>query len=68
MIPHTPSKDCGQTGKTNHGDGRYSILVNAGKGADKDCDRADMLDDQGGISYQRPEIVRAMLWVELKVV
>ena len=56
-VPEYPAKDSGRAAATHHCDRGNALLVYADEGTDEYGDGGDMLDDDGRVCDQRPEIV-----------
>lgn len=62
-IPEQPADEGREAAQPHHGHGADAFSENADEADDKDDDGADVLDDDGGIGNQRPEII----WLETRV-
>ena len=56
-VPEYPAKDSGRAAATHHCDWGNALLVYANERTDEYGDGGDMLDDDGRVCDQRPEIV-----------
>ena len=66
-IPHQPRNYGGGGGAPGDCDGRNALLVYSDKTADEDCDGADLLDDDGGVCDEGPEVVGLQAGIALEV-
>lgn len=57
-IPEEPANRGGDTAPANDSHRADALLVNADEAYHKDYDSAYMLDNDGRVSDQRPEVVR----------
>ena len=67
-IPERPAQHGAGAGDADDRDGRDALLVDGDEAADEDEHGADVLDDDGGVGDERPELVGLEARVALEVV